>query len=80
MPLKAENLQKKKKKKNIEAHQNFPLREKFPYSELFWSIFSRILTKCGEILGISPYSLRMRENTRITRLEYHRIRTLFTQC
>ena len=33
--------------------------EKCPYSELFWSVFSRIWT--GEILRISPYSVRMRE-------------------
>ena len=27
----------------------------------FWSVFSRIRTKYGEILRISPYSVRMRE-------------------
>ena len=26
------------------------LREKCPYSELFWSLFSRIRTECGKIL------------------------------
>ena len=31
------------------------LRKKCPYSELFWSVFSRIRTEYGEIL-------RMREN------------------
>ena len=40
-----------------------PLREKCPYSELFWSSFSRIQTEYGEILLIFPYSVRMRENT-----------------
>ena len=30
----------------------FPLREKFPYSELFWSVFSLIWTEYGEILRI----------------------------
>ena len=39
------------------------LRKKCPYSELFWSVFSRIRTEYGEILCISPYSVRMRENT-----------------
>ena len=39
------------------------LREKCPYSELFWSVFSCIRTENGEILRIYPYSLRMRENT-----------------
>ena len=29
----------------------------------FWSIFSRIRTEYGEILRISPYSVRIRENT-----------------
>ena len=37
--------------------------EKCPYSEFFWSVFSRIRTEYGEILRISPYSVRMRENT-----------------
>ena len=36
---------------------------KCPYSEFFWSIFSCIWTESGEIRNISPYSLRMRENT-----------------
>ena len=47
------------------------LREKCPYSKLFWSAFSHIRTEYGEILRISPYSVRMQENagkmrTRIT--------------
>ena len=29
----------------------------------FWSVFSRIRTEYGDILHISPYSVRMRENT-----------------
>ena len=39
------------------------LREKFAYSELFWSVFSHIQTEYEEILRISPYSVQMRENT-----------------
>ena len=39
------------------------LRKKCPYSELFWSVFSRIWTEYGEIFRISPYSVQMRENT-----------------
>ena len=35
-------------------NQESSLLEKCPYSELFWSVFSRIRT-------ISPYSIRMRE-------------------
>ena len=38
------------------------LSKKCPYSELLWSVFSRIQAEYGEILRISPYSVRMREN------------------
>ena len=38
------------------------LRKKCPYSDLFWSVFSRIWTEYGEIWSISPYSVRLREN------------------
>ena len=40
----------------------FPLRQKFPYSEFFGSAFFRIRTECGQILRISPYSVRMVAN------------------
>ena len=39
------------------------LREKCPYSELFWSVFFHIRIEYREILHISPYSVRMPENT-----------------
>ena len=39
------------------------LREKCWYSELFWSVFCRIRTECGQILRIPPYSVRMQEKT-----------------
>ena len=42
----------------------------------FWSVFSRIRTEYKEILRISSYSVRMRENTDQKKL---RIWTLFTQ-
>ena len=42
----------------------------------FWSVFSHICTKFGEILRISPYSVRMRENTDQKKL---RVWTVFTQ-
>ena len=42
-----------------------------------WSAFSRIWTEYGEILCISPYLVRMRENTDQKKL---RIWILFTQC
>ena len=38
------------------------LRKKCPYSELFWSVFSRIRTEYGEIRSISLYSVQIREN------------------
>ena len=38
------------------------LREKCLYSEIFWSVFSRIWSEYREILRISPSSVRMREN------------------
>ena len=47
-----------------------PLREKCPYSELFWSAFSRIRTEYGEIRSIFPYSVRMRENADQNNSEY----------
>ena len=46
------------------------LRKKCPYSESFWSIFSRIRTKYGEILCIYRYSVQMRENTDQNNSEY----------
>ena len=36
---------------------------KCPYLEIFWSLFYRILTEYEEMWSISPYSVRMRENT-----------------
>ena len=46
------------------------LREKCPYSELFWSVFSRIRTEYGEVQSISLYSVRMRENADHNNSEY----------
>ena len=37
------------------------LRKNYWYSELFWSVFSRIWTDYGEIRSISLYSVQMRE-------------------
>ena len=47
----------------VSSNNCFSLREKGPYSEFFWSVFSRIWTEYEEILRISQYSVRMRENT-----------------
>ena len=46
------------------------LREKSPYSELFWSAFSRIRNEYGEILRISLHSVRMQENADRNNSEY----------
>ena len=43
---------------------------KCSYSEFFWSIFSHIWSEYGEIRSISPYSIRMRENTGQNSSEY----------
>ena len=37
-----------------------PLCKRCPYSELFWSVFSRIKTEYREIIRISSYSVLMR--------------------
>ena len=39
------------------------MRQNCPYSELFCFVFSRIQTEYGELRSVSPYSVRMRENT-----------------
>ena len=54
------------------------LREKCLYSELFWSVFSRIRTEHEEILRMSPYSVRMQENTDQNNFEYrHFLRSVW---
>ena len=37
--------------------------EKWLYSELFWSVFSRIRIQYGEMVRISQYSVQLREIT-----------------
>ena len=51
------------------------LHEYFPITEFFWSVFSHIRSEYGEKRSISPYSVRIRENTYQKKL---RIWTLFT--
>ena len=57
-------------------HYYITVREKCQIRSNFWSVFSLIRTEYGEILCISPYSVRMRESTDQKLL---RIWTLFTQ-
>ena len=52
--------------------ETLTLCEKCPYSEFFWSIFSRVPTEYGDILRICPYSVRMQENTDLKNPEYGR--------
>ena len=52
------------------------LHEKCLYSEIFWSTFSSILTKSGDLQSKSPYSVRMRENTDQQNSEYGQFLTL----
>ena len=58
------------------------LCEKCPYSELFWSAFSRIRTKYGEIRNISlTISVRMRKHTDQNNSEYgHFLRRTIVLC
>ena len=46
------------------------LRKKCSYSEIFWSVFCRIRTEYGEILGISSHSVWMPENLDQKNSEY----------
>ena len=48
--------------KTYRKSKHLKLRKKSPYSELLWSVFSRIWTEYREILFISPYSVWMRQN------------------
>ena len=50
--------------------QSQALLKKCPYLEFFWSLFSCILTEYGEILRVSPHSIRMWENTDQKNSEY----------
>ena len=59
-----------KNKKSLNPTERYRATEKCPYSELFWSTFSRIRTEYGQLLRISPYSVRMWENTDQTKYEY----------
>ena len=46
------------------------LLKKCRFLELFWFVFSRIRTEYGEIRSITPYSIRIRENTYQNNSEY----------
>ena len=46
------------------------MREKCPYSEFFWTLFSSIRTEYGDLLCKSTHSVRMQENTNQKNSEY----------
>ena len=48
---------------NRKQYNKVTLRKKCPYSELFWSVFSRIPTEYGNLLHESPNSVQMLEIT-----------------
>ena len=54
----------------VDKDLKYLLRKTCRYSELFWSVFSRIRTKCREILSISPYSVWIWENGDQNKSEY----------
>ena len=46
------------------------LRKNCPYSEFFWSVFSRVRTECKDLRSKSPYRVRIQENTDQKNSEY----------
>ena len=58
------------KNKNSWKKYYWSLREKCPYSELFWPVFFRTQAEFGEIQNISPNSVRMQKNTDQKNSEY----------
>ena len=62
----------------ISSLWNYSQRKQCPHSELFWCIFSRIRSEEGEILRISLYSVRMRENSHQNNTEYGHL--LLSDC
>ena len=55
---------------NIDQMNKLKMCKKCPYSELFWSVISRIRTEYGGILRIFPYLVQMRENNDQNNSEY----------
>ena len=63
------------------ASKDITLCEKYPYLEFFWYLFSRIRTEYEEVLLISLYSVRMRENWDQKNSEYrHFSRSVIFFC
>ena len=55
---------------HLKKLEKYSLREKGPYSELFWSAFFYIQTEYGEIRSISRYLVPMRVNMDQKNSEY----------
>ena len=51
-------------------NKNLPLREKCPYLEIFWSVYSRIWIEYRELLCKSPYSVHIPEHADQKNLAY----------
>ena len=67
--------------RNVYEGLSLLLRRKCPYSELFWSVLSRIWTEQREMRSISIYSVRMRENADQNNSEYgHFSRSVYIYC
>ena len=70
------NAQFKVLKLQTDFSQNIHCLKSVQMRSYFWSVFSRIRTKYGDLRSKSPYSVRMQENKDQKKL---RIWTLFTQ-
>ena len=46
------------------------IKKRFWIRSFFWSVFSRIRTEYGEIIRISPYSVRLQESSDQKKLRY----------
>ena len=61
-------------------NSQYTLHENCPYSEIFWSVFSRIPAEYWEILRISSYSVQMRENKDKKNSKYGRFLNAVMMC
>ena len=64
----------------INMFPSSPLRKKCPYSELFWSAFSRIRTEYGEIRSIRSKCEKMRARITPNTDTFHAVHLLSDWC
>ena len=60
--------------------EKYELRENCPYSQFFWSVFSRIRTEYGDLQIKSLYPVRMRENKDQENSEYGQFSSSGVHC